>query len=177
MSDVIEIPLSKTKMMLGLIGSAIFILLGIVFIYNPDIFVSPIIHTPELIRLLGIGAILFFGSCFIFIIRKLFDKNFGLRIDENGITDNSSATSVGLIEWDDIQEIRKMKIASTKMLLLMTDKPEKYIERAKNYISKKGLKANQKMYGSPLIIASVSLKTNFDDLENIITMEHKKKRM
>jgi hypothetical protein len=47
----------------------------------------------------------------------------------------------------------------------MTDKPEKYIERAKNIISKKAMKTNHKMYGSPLSITSISLKISFDNLE------------
>ena len=129
-----------------------------------------------MVRIAGIAAVLFFGLCAVFISKKLFDKKVGLRIDEKGITDNSSATSVGLIDWADIQNIQTIKIASTKMLLVMTDKPEKYIDRTKNALSKHAMKANLKYYGTPLSVIPNSLKIKFDDLENLLINELRKRK-
>ena len=95
----------------------------------------------------------------------------------DGITDNSNATSIGLIEWDDITNIGTVQISSMKILMLETDK---YIERAKNRISKRAMKANHKIYGSPLSIISNSLKIKHGDLEKLnredLRREIKKKR-
>ena len=176
MTDKIEIPLSKTKILLLLIGVTVFVVLGTLFIMNPEQFKSPIFRNPETIRIAGIAAVAFFGLCLVFIARKLFDNKVGLTIDQNGITDNSNATSVGLIEWADIIDIRTVQVASTKILMLATDKPDKYIERAKNGISKRAMKANHKMYGSPLSIISNSLKINYDDLERMIREEIEKRK-
>jgi len=176
MTDKIEIPLSKTKILLLLIGVTVFVVLGTLFIMNPEQFKSPIFRNPETIRIAGIAAVAFFGLCLVFIARKLFDNKVGLTIDQNGITDNSNATSVGLIEWADIIDIRTVQVASTKILMLATDKPDKYIERAKNGISKRAMKANHKMYGSPLSIISNSLKINYDDLERMIREEFQKRK-
>ena len=41
-------------------------------------------------------------------------------VDEKGITDNTNATSVGLIEWDDITGIDRLEIASSKILIIRT---------------------------------------------------------
>ncbi|MDC7996364.1 STM3941 family protein [Altibacter sp. HG106] len=176
MTDKIEIQLSKTKILLLLIGATVFVVLGTLFIMNPEQFKSPIFRNPETIRIAGIAAVAFFGLCLVFIAKKLFDNKVGLTIDQNGITDNSNATSVGLIEWDDITDIGTVQVASTKILMLETDKPEKYIERARNGISKRAMKANYKMYGSPLSIISNSLKIKYDELERMIREEFEKRK-
>ena len=176
MEDKIEIQLSKAKIFLLFIGAAVFVVLGILFIMNPDQFESVIFRNPSMIRIAGIAAVAFFVPCLVFIVKKLFDKKVGLTIDQKGITDNSNGTSVGLIEWSDITNIETVQVASTKILMLKTDKPEKYINRAKNGISKRALKMNHKMYGSPLSIISNSLKIKYDDLERLIKEEFDKRK-
>ena len=176
MEEKIEIQLSKTKILLLLIGATVFVVLGTLFIMNPEQFKSPLLRNPETIRIAGIAAVAFFGLCLVFIAKKLFDEKVGLTINQNGITDNSNATSVGLIEWADIKNIGTVQVATTKILMLETDKPDKYIERAKNGISKRAMKANHKMYGSPISIISNSLKIKYDDLENLIREEFEKRK-
>ncbi|WP_082331975.1 STM3941 family protein [Mangrovimonas xylaniphaga] len=176
MENKIEIQLSKTKILLLLIGATVFVTLGILFIINPEQYANIRFRNAETIRVAGIASAAFFGLCLVFITKKLFDKKVGLTIDQNGITDNSNATSIGLIEWDDIKNIGTVQVASTKILMLETDKPEKYIGRAKNRITKRAMKANHKMYGSPLSIISNSLKIKYDDLEQLIREEFEKRK-
>jgi len=105
----------------------------------------------------------------IYSIIKFLDKKVGLIIDENGITDNSSATSIGLIEWNDITEIR---IANTpKFILINVKNPEKYINKTKNKMKAMLMKMNMKMYGTPLIITLNSLKYDFNELLKIIQIK------
>ena len=59
-------------------------------------------------------------------------------------------------------------------MMIDTDKPEKYIERAKNGLSKRIMKVNYKMYGSPIAITSNALKIKYDDLEKLIHKEFEK---
>lgn len=176
MEDKIEIELSKTKILFLLIGATVFVVFGTLFIINPEQFKSALFRNTETIRIAGIASVTFFGLCLVFIIKKLFDKKVGLIIDENGITDNSNATSIGLIEWADITNVGTVHVASTKILILETDKPIKYIERAKNGILKRAMKANYKMYGSPISIISTTLKIRYDDLEKLIKEEFKNRR-
>jgi hypothetical protein len=168
MTQRVEIPLSKTKMMLLFIGSIAFVILGILFSTEPDSFISPMFRNRELIRIAGIASVVFFGLGAPFIFKKLFDKRAGLILDERGITDNSSALSIGVIEWQDIRGVETIQIASTKILMLLTDQPEKYMERASNGFSRKAMKANYKMYGSPLSITATSLQIKYEELERLI---------
>ena len=158
-------------------------ILGLLFIFQPENFVSDyvlakfrIFNNPKSIRTIGIIAVLFFGATGIFGIKKLFDKKIGLIIDSNGITDNSNASSIGLIEWTDITGIRTEKVMSTKFLLIDTINPEKYIGKAKNSIKAKLMRANMNMYRTPLSITANTLKFDFNELEKIINSEFKKNK-
>ncbi|AUP78607.1 STM3941 family protein [Flavivirga eckloniae] len=175
MDDKIEIELSKTKIVLLLIGAMIFVAIGLLFIVSPEKFALSQFRNPHVLRIIGIASAGFFGLCLVFGARKLFDSKIGLTIDQNGINDNTNATSIGLIEWRDITGVKTVQVASTKTLMVLTNNPEKYIDRAKNAISKRAMKANSKMYGSPLSIISSSLKIKHNDLEKLIITELQKR--
>lgn len=163
--SVIQIPLSKTKIIVGIVGSFVFILAGIwLWTGFPE---NTIPISPLIIKIAGLISILFFGWTFLFGIKKMFDKKMGLIIDELGITDNSSAVSIGFIDWGDIAEVETAQIMSTRFLLIKVKNPDKYIERA-GPIQAKMMKTNFNMYGTPISIASTTLNFNFDDLERLI---------
>jgi hypothetical protein len=161
----IKIPLSKSKIFLGIGGSVLFIVLGIFLI--TVVANQQTRFNPLLIKGIGISSVLFFGMTTLYGIRKLFDKAIGLIIDENGITDNSSGVSAGLIKWNEITSIRTAQIMSTKFLLIDTFNPEKYVGRG-NKFKEKLMRTNMKMYGTPISISSNTLKMNFDKLEHLV---------
>jgi len=132
--------------------------------------------TPEMIQIIGVIDILFFGAAGFYGIKKMFDKKVGLIIDSNGITDNSNESSIGLIEWNDITEIRTKQVVSTKFLLIDIVNPEKYIGKAKNRIQARLMKANMNIYETPLSITSNTLKYDFGELEKLIQTEYKKNK-
>ena len=178
MNNKIEIPLSKKKIILLLLAAIAFVAGGIWIATNPERFIPNIfrITNSEIIRIGGIVGILFFGAAGIYGIKKLFDKKVGLIIDSNGITDNSNASSIGLIEWNDISDIRTKQVMSTKFLLIDIVNPEKYIGKAKNGIQARLMKANMNMYETPLSITSNTLKYDFGELEKLIQTEYKRNK-
>ena len=70
MVENIEIPLSKLKILILLVGSVIFVVSGVLFSYSPQTFITSRFSNPEVIRIVGIIAVLFFGLTTIFLIRK-----------------------------------------------------------------------------------------------------------
>jgi len=163
----IKIPLSKKKNLLMLLGAAIFVVLGVLFVVRPENFTSQFHQNIALIRLVGMLSVVFFGACAIYGMIKIFDKKYGLIIDREGIIDNTNASSIGLINWADILSIETQNVMSTRFLLIFIKNPENYLNRAKG-LKRKLLYANMKMYGTPLSIISNSIKFNFDDLEDLI---------
>ena len=135
---------------------------------------------PKVVVLIsGLAALVFFGLCFVFIAKKVFSNKPGLIINAHGITDHSSATSVGLIEWRDIIGIETIqiempyyvalpRIKSPKMLIIKISSPQKYIKRSKNRISRQAMQVNNRRYGSPIAILSNTLNIKFSDLETAI---------
>lgn len=164
----VEIPLSKTKLTLTILGAFLLCFLGTLFIITPDKFVSPFLRNPEMVKFIGFIGIVLFSVLGIYGIKKLFDKKVGLTVDENGITDNTNASSIGLIKWNDIIEIKAEQIMSTKFLLIFTKNPNRIIEQASG-MKQKILQGNMKMYGTPISIISTTLKYKFDDLNKLLT--------
>jgi prepilin signal peptidase PulO-like enzyme (type II secretory pathway) len=161
----IEVPLSKTKILLTIGGSVLFVVLGFYFVTTMAD--QQTRFNPTIVKGVGIASILFFGATGIYGIRKMFDKSVGLTIDDNGIIDNTNATSIGLIKWYDITEIKTAQVMSTKILLIFTKDPDKILEKVSG-MKRKLMAGNMKMYGTPLSITSTTLKYNFDDLEKLL---------
>ncbi len=173
MTEKIEIPLSKNKLFLAITGSILFVGLGVWLFLNADNFSqsSGLFRNPIVIRVIAIVSILFFSAIGIFSFKKMFDKKAGLIIDVHGITDNSSGTSVGLVEWKDITNIATQQVMSTKFLLIEVKDTEKYIAKAKSGMKAKIMRVNMKTYGTPLSTSSNTLKYNFKKLEELVLTE------
>lgn len=164
----IEIPLSKKKIILLLIGAAVFVALGIWFVMEPDKFSRGPLRNPTVVTIVGIAAIIFFGFCALYAVRKLPDNKPGLIIDEFGLTDNSSAVSAGHILWTDINDLSVMTIQKQQFILLHVKNPQDYIDRQTRNFKRRMMQLNFKMYGSPLMLNTNGLKITFDELHQLI---------
>jgi hypothetical protein len=167
-NEQIEIPLSKNKMFLTLLGAIAFVGLGLWFLINPPKSNLWLLGNPTLIFIIGLASILFFGLVAVTIFRKFSDKKPGLIISKQGITDNSSGVSAGLIPWTDIQEIKMSQVMSQKFLMFIVSNPQDYLDKVTNPLKRNAMKMNYKTYGSPISISSNALKTNFDELQKLL---------
>ena len=176
MNENIEIPLSKKKIIVLFLGAITFVLLGSWLAIDPENFEGSGLRyrSPELIRVVGIICVALFGIFSFFIFKKVFDKRFGLIIDKNGITDNSNASSIGLIKWADITGIRVLEVVNQKFVMIDVSNPEQYIGLKKNGIGKMAMKANYNQYGSPISITANSLRADFKEVWEIIEKQYEK---
>ena len=122
--EQIEIPFSKTKMTLTFLGSVMFVGLGLWFLIKPPKSNHLILGNPTLIFITGLAAVIFFGFVAVTIFRKFLDKNPGLILSKQGITDNSSGVSVGLIPWTDIQEVKITQEVNQRFIMLIVRNPQ-----------------------------------------------------
>ncbi len=163
--NTIEIPLSKSKILLVIAGSMLFVAGG-VYLYT-TLSNQQTDFNPILIKGIGLSGILFFGATGLYGIKKLFDKTVGFTINDEGIIDNSNATSIGLIRWSDITKIETKQIMSTRFLLIFVKEPELYLDKVSG-MKRKLMQSNMSMYGTPLSIVSTTLKYDFDQLEALV---------
>ena len=165
----IEISLSKMKLTLMVIGSLLFVVIGILFVINPEKYTTPIMRNPTVIFISGLASILFFSLCFVFIAKKLGDNSLGLIISDKGIFDNSSGLSAGQILWPDIENISVIKIHRQRLIMLQVTNPQEYIDKQTSSFKRKMMQLNFKIYGTPLSITSNGLKISFDELLSTLT--------
>ena len=173
--DTIEIPLSKKKILLLTIGSFVFVFLGVLFIINPEKLITFLIRSEGFVRIAGIASVVFFGATGIYGIFKLQDKKIGLTISNEGIIDNTNATSIGLLKWENIERIKTEQVMSTKFLLIFINNQDEILTKV-NGVKRKLMLANTKMYGTPISITANTLKYDFKELEKLIMNRLKEAR-
>ena len=174
-SDEKIIELSKTKTFLLTGGAFIFVALGILMIQMDSTTIQslPRFNSPLLVHGIGVISIAFFGLCGFFWIRKLFDRRPGLVLSADGIFDNSSAISAGLIPWSEVVGFDIFEVQKQKILIVKVSNPGKYIEVGGTLKQALNM-ANFKMCGSPIAITSNSLKISFDELLSLCNSYHDK---
>ncbi|HEY0098887.1 MAG TPA: STM3941 family protein, partial [Pyrinomonadaceae bacterium] len=102
--DETIIYLSRTKILLLLLGAFAFVAAGIWMFSLGDASIQSQrrFNEPLYVRGLGLAAILFFGSCGLYALKKLFDRKPALVFNSSGIVDNASSVAAGLIPWSDV---------------------------------------------------------------------------
>lgn len=170
----IEIKLSKGKTLLTFLGAVAFVVLGIWMINQAD---GQHRYPPMIVKATGYVSIIFFGAAAVFIFYKLLDVKPGLILDDEGIHDNSNASSAQLIKWEQVKGIRIKQVMSTKFILIDIHDPQGFMANIGG-LKKRLMMGNYKMYGTPVSITSSSLKCNTDYLFKVISermmSEHKR---
>jgi hypothetical protein len=170
-SGEIRIPLSKFKISLLLIGSLLFVAASLcMIIFHVETF---FFRNKNVIIFIGVCGVLFFGVTTLFALRKLLDTKPGIIIDKNGIIDNSNSTSLGVIKWSDISEIKIDSINGKKVLVILVNNPDDYIQRDTNAFTRKALEVNYKYLSTPIVISTATLNCRFEDLVEIVQSKFK----
>jgi hypothetical protein len=168
-NDLIEIPLSKLKLLFICIISLVFVVISFYLVISQQ--VSPIFRSHVFNTISGIAGILFFGLVFIFVLLKFRDKRPGVIIDKEGITINSGPKSFGLIKWFDIDHIEPGTYYNQSILKIFVKNPEYYVVMQNNLIARKGMEISWKYLGTPITISASGLKCNFEQLKNLILIQ------
>ncbi|WP_392561918.1 STM3941 family protein [Orbus sturtevantii] len=157
--EQIHIPVSKRKLAIAVLGSFVFVALGLVFIFGN--LKTP--STPSYTVLIGILAVFVFGIFAILGIKSLLTKAGDLIINNKGII----LPKVALIEWADITGFRVIKIQGTKLILIDLIDAEKYLNKLNKLAQFCAAKSLQ-LYGAAFSISSNSLKCKFSYLEQAL---------
>ncbi|MCT4619864.1 MAG: hypothetical protein N4A62_10810 [Marinisporobacter sp.] len=167
MNKDIKVPYSYLKVFLTFVASLLVLLLGVEILLDDHGMTSVIFRSEIVNKTFAIFIILFFGTLIIKIPQKFFNRRNGLVVTEEGIIDYSTLCSIGLIEWRDIKRIRKQK-GNSNILLVDTEDPLKYINKADCGIKRWLMKSNYKKFHTPIKIKSSSLKISSKELEKIV---------
>lgn len=162
--DRVVIASSKVKLVLLTVGALLFVAAGF---WLFDIADSQRRYAAIYVKGVSVLAIGFFGLCGFYGLLKLFNSSPGLVLDREGIIDNSSAIAAGRVAWREIRDIRVMSVSGQRLLAVIVDDPERYLDRG-NVLGRMFVKMNYKLYGTPIFISSHALKVKFEELEKQI---------
>ena len=177
--DETTIELSKTKIALAILGTCVFVAIGVWLLSFDDASIRSsrsfrlFLNNPMYVRGLGLLSIVLFGTLALFFFKKLFDKRPGLVFSHSGIVDNASAVSAGFIPWSEVIGSEIFEMPQQQMLIIMVRDPQKYVGRG-NALKRKLNQANYKMCGSPIAISSNTLKINCSDLRTVFDQYYRK---
>jgi hypothetical protein len=174
-TDELAIELSKSKIVLMIVGAFGFIAIGAWMSLEDaqSIARDTPIFDPQLVHGVGIAGIVFSSLGVILATKKLFDKRPGLVLNSAGIIDNSSGVAAGFIPWSEIVGAEIFEVHRQKMLIITLRDPEKYIARG-NLFKRIASKTGYKMCGSPISITSTTLKISFPELLATFEQYHRK---
>ncbi len=166
--DETIVELSKTKIMLLLLGASAFVAAGIWMLTLDDASIQSQrrFNDPVYVHGLGLVSIVFFGICGLFALKKLFDKKPGLVFNNSGIVDNASSVSPGFIPWSEVVGAEIFEIQKQKLLIIKVRTPQEYIARGSS-LRQTLNKANYKMVGSPISISANALAIKFSELVSL----------
>ena len=156
-----------------IIAGLVFVIASIIIFINADLYAkTPDSYAPVVVRGLTIFSFLFFGGITALLLFKRKDDKV-LYMNDKGIMDKTNASSVGLIEWNDILEIEAKNIFSGKFLLITVKDPEKYIQKAPIW-KKIILKLNAVTAKTPFSITLNSLQMDPETTTQLVKENYRK---
>ena len=163
--DVIEIPQSTRKLWWTAVGAVAFVALGAVML--------SLSSQPLFVRVCGGASVAFFGLIAVYSIRRLRRPRIGLTLTPDGLVDQSSAVSAGLVPWREVTRLGEWSMSGTRCLILHVRDPAPYLARG-NLLQRMAKRANHRMVGSPIAVASTTLAIGFDELARLVQtyLEH-----
>ena len=176
-SDETIVALSKTKILLALLAAGAFAAAGVHWLtldadhIRSERAFALLFNSPPIVYAIGLAAILMFALVLVLSIKKLFDRKPGLIFNSEGILDNASSLSAGLIPWSDVVGSEIMEIQDNKILIIKVKDPQKYFERG-NSLKKAFNKGGYN--GNPIGISTITLKVKFPELVALFNQYHQK---
>lgn len=170
MANLVSIPLSRAKLLVGLAACSSFAWVGWWLFHLDDLQIqSMIVNNPTLIHYFGIFAFILCGAFSLWILRKLFDSSPGLQFLQNGFVDNTNMFSLGYIAWEDVTGFEVREVGrNQKLLYVLLRSPAKYISKC-GFFKRALLGFCMNLGPSPVTIVTRSLSLGFDEVLTLMT--------
>ncbi|NLL04867.1 MAG: hypothetical protein GX270_03565 [Clostridiaceae bacterium] len=163
MDNEIIIKQSQLKQFLIMLLAIIMVAVSI-FVFCSDI---NLFGVNFLNKIIGGFVTIFFGACLLFIIIRFFKPKDILVIDKNGITDNSSAISIGFIPWKDVKSSYITTVSTQTFIAIELNNFEEKLKEL-SFLKRIMLKINLKMGYAPVSIVLNSTKHKPKEVLEII---------
>lgn len=161
----IEIPMNNTRFRVNLGISLLIVAVGVALFT-----ISGSLQTKFSLNFIRTFSVLLIFLCLVYgfiALRNLIRPDVGMVIDDQGVTDHSAISEVGLITWDNIRDVEIKKISSSTCILVYVHDGHRYID-CENGLKRKFLEHNLNIYGTPIVIPVHNLDIQADALYKLI---------
>ena len=152
----IVVPASRIKLVAVAFGSAGFVLLGAWMVTLAR-------EEGALIATIGAASIVFFGLCGGYAVRRIARPEPAVVINGEGIVDNSSLLSVGLIRWDEIAELREYQFKRQTFLAVIPKDADRLLARQPAW-KRSAIRANLAIGAAPVNIPQSVVPVRISEL-------------
>jgi len=168
-ADHIDIPNSRIKLFILLLGAIVGIAVGVWFIIDPSKFeYARVYYTPDWkTEIIGCVCVISCSLCVLGIIYMIFKNKPGLVINQSGIM-IGRATPKHIITWCDIEKFGMIDISQTRLIQIYIKNPQQYIQAQKSWFKRKLMEFTYKRYGAIFSITTSTLKCDFDQLYDFL---------
>ncbi|MBG9793287.1 hypothetical protein ABD76_12505 [Paenibacillus dendritiformis] len=144
---------SKRKMFPILLGSALFVAVGILLMSAAEGFA------------VAIGAICacFFAITLIYSLWRILAPRPSLILHEQGFVDNASLSSVGEVNWDEVTDIYVYQFMNQRFIGIKVEKPERVLAPLPSW-KRTLLRANRGMVEATVNLPVVAFTEPLDDV-------------
>lgn len=104
---------------------------------------------------------------FINAIRKIRTKTYAIELNDQGLVDNVSIASAGLIKWGEIKDVEHKTVSSQPHVLIKVFNPEKFIAR-KSGMKRGMMNQINKDHGSPIAIDTNQINKSGKEVVDLI---------
>jgi hypothetical protein len=158
---------SRGRILLIILGSAIFVLAGLWFIGVFGAVPESRRGSLEMLQIIGWLSIVFFGLCGLYGIKMLFDTDLQVRINATGIY--WKRWSDQTILWCDITDVGVWEYQRQKSIILKLRDPARYPSKT---VMGKLAGANRALTGGDVTITLSGTDGRFDDAIAVIEHYH-----
>jgi len=149
---------SRAKGLACIVGCALFIVASLAIVAQGSA-ITLVVGAVGLLTFAG------FGTGWIVLLLR---TGPGLVVDDAGFDDRSSGAAVGRVPWADVMSVSRRSICGTALVVVNVREPEAYLARL-GLLTRLAATANLRWLGSPVILASVPLKTDFTSLSRLLS--------
>jgi len=158
MKEIVAYP-GKFKMVLMAAGALMFVCLGLGFVIWQDETGFPL----WVVVIASWVGIPFFGCCFLYACYRLIVPKPSVIVNHEGIFDNASAVSAGLVRWDEIADVVVYGFSGQRFLGVAPLDVEAFL-RHQPAFKRWMMKANLGLGLPPVNIPQSTLAMNVDEL-------------
>jgi len=152
-SETVVLYLSRSRFFLIALGSLLFVGAGF-FIGSHGGGIPKAVRIP-----IALLAIAFFALCFLYAAYRLVVRRPALTLSCEGILDNASAISAGLVRWEEIDRIYCSSLRGQLFISIAVKDPVGFLQRSHGAKAKL-MHLNMSLVGAPVNLPVTGLDLN-----------------